>query len=574
MKKTAVLIFIILLAQKIYADPYYESARRQYIFKNFDKARELFLESAENHNNGNSYFFLGEIEKLEENYDKALYYYEKAVQEQEIEKNYLRNAYWNLIIIYEQRGKTNEVIKTCKQMWERLRYEGAKKRIEDTIDRFLWTDNEEAAELYREGLILQDSGDPEGAEQHFNEALYISSSFLAPRVELGLAAYRSGDLRRAAYYLNSVASAIPFYSDIHLVMGDIAMKMRNWRRAVYHLNLVFEFGLLDRNTEFTALLRRASSLHKLRRFDEAVEDIERALEINPRSLAGIILLASINLDRNNKEEALANLRQAERIDSRNPFVLLNMGEILLDKEDSGYVDYFQRLFNSRKQDESPSGRQVRAYTALVEHYYEYQNYRKALDIRAAIPVSRRDDHLNRITAYSHYHLKEYDNALSFFQMIRLRNEDHLIYAKAHYMNGSPDKAKNHLSARFHNRELIDAAENDRDLSKVVAEIRREREATRTPAPAPVQRPVIKPDPPAAPDEHEKEKAPDMAEDSDISGEEADVEPDRESDIHSGKETPGETGEDMENPDEGPDTEADGDNGLFPEEIDYDNYLFQ
>lgn len=568
MKKTALIIITILISfQMLYADSYYERGRTQYVYKNFDNARELFLKSAESYSNGNSYYFLGEIEKLEENYDKALEYYELAIEKDHILSKYLRNAYWNIIVIADQSGDINRVIRTCRSMWNRLKDQSAKRRIENTIDQYLWTDNEEAIEIYQEGLSLQDKGDHEGAEQHFRRALSRSSSFHAPRVELGLAAYRRGDLSQAASYLSPVSSAIHFYADIQLVMGDIRMKQQNWSQAVRHLDRVFEFGLLDSSTELTALLRRANSYHKMRRYDQAAEDLERALEINPDSLSAVLLLASININSNNYEEALKNLRKAERMDRNNPFILLSAGEIYQKQEDERFASYFQRLLNNRDKENPPSRRETDAYIALMKHYYENGKYKKAADTSEAIPENYMNNDLRLIIAYSRYNIKEYEKAITRFKEIhRLSEDDHLAIARAYSLKGNRSEAKKYLSSRYSNRSLMEAAEEDKTLASLVKEIRETRnEALKSPEPEPGPEPEKKPadkqedreeEPPEDPETGEKDtEDPDPAGDipaetTKTDSEEKPEEPEKESQEDS---TP------VENTDEETKSEPDADN---------------
>ncbi|RPI97806.1 MAG: hypothetical protein EHM32_00760, partial [Spirochaetales bacterium] len=61
------LLFIMSLAVDVHAG-YFEQGSRYYVYRNYARAREMFLKAVEASNDGNAYYFLGEIEKNEKNF--------------------------------------------------------------------------------------------------------------------------------------------------------------------------------------------------------------------------------------------------------------------------------------------------------------------------------------------------------------------------------------------------------------------------------------------------------------------------------------------------------------------------
>ena len=107
--KKAILIFItgLSLESGLFAG-YFEKGCKNYTYKKYDVAKEMFLKDIEIRDNGNAYYFLGEIEKIEGNFQQAKEYYKESITKR-ISKKYLKLAYWNMIVIEEQRGNYQEM---------------------------------------------------------------------------------------------------------------------------------------------------------------------------------------------------------------------------------------------------------------------------------------------------------------------------------------------------------------------------------------------------------------------------------------------------------------------------------
>ena len=138
----------------------------------------------------------------------------------------------------------------CKEMWHALRDEGARTKMEGIINKYLWTDDNEAIAKYKEGMDAKERGNHERAQELFREALRSDSSFLAPKFEIGLFYYKKGDIGNASGYFSDIAGRIPFYSEVQLIMGDIHYEKKYYSSALEYYSKADEFGLNDNDTEY------------------------------------------------------------------------------------------------------------------------------------------------------------------------------------------------------------------------------------------------------------------------------------------------------------------------------------
>jgi len=128
MKKILILLLILAFTGiSSFASQYHSMGRNAYVYRNYAKAKEMFLKDVETTGNGDSYYFLGEIAKIEKNYDEAINYFAIAVNKNTTRK-FLVNAYWNLVILYEERGDYPNYIKYCRELWFRTGDSSAKNK--------------------------------------------------------------------------------------------------------------------------------------------------------------------------------------------------------------------------------------------------------------------------------------------------------------------------------------------------------------------------------------------------------------------------------------------------------------
>ena len=183
-KLTFILLILLFIKTNLFAD-FFEEGKKFYIKRQYDEAQIMFLQAAELNNNGNAYYFLGEIEKNKKDFNKSEEYFRLAIEKIKTKK-YLKLAYWNLIVFKEQSGKYQEMVRLCKELYKKTKDDGARKKVESLINKFLWTDNPEAKEFYIKGIELKGKRKIEEAKKNFLEAIQLDPSFLAPKFEIGL----------------------------------------------------------------------------------------------------------------------------------------------------------------------------------------------------------------------------------------------------------------------------------------------------------------------------------------------------------------------------------------------------
>ncbi|MCL2155581.1 MAG: hypothetical protein FWH53_07960 [Leptospirales bacterium] len=475
--KKIILTYLILITaySNAIAQNYYGIGRGAYTYKNFDKARENFLlDIKDNPNRGDSYYFLGEIEKISKNYDQALEYYQIAVTKKTTGK-YLTNSYWNILILSEEKGDYNNLVKYCRELWFRTKDKSAKQKIETIINKQLWTSNESAIEKYNQGIELAKKGDSAGAAALYKEALSIDSSFLAPRFELGMKAYNSGNESEALYQLSYIGNKIPFYAEVHMILGELNFKKNNYSAAVNNYTSMINYGFIDKNTEYKAILRRGACYYYLNRYDEAENDIESALNYIKNDIEPMMMLSAIYIKKKDFDEALKLLSRAEILSPNNTMILFQTGSIYYHKNDPQYISYFDKLFDMTKKNDTELTKYTKAFKLLLTVHFDRKNYTHSLEIAEAVNRVQKDDEVIIIGAKSSYNLKLYSKSIGLFEQVQLNNNIKPMLASAYAQTGNKNKAvevlKSLLNDEFAKREAM----KDPLLNDYIKEIEKEKE---------------------------------------------------------------------------------------------------
>jgi len=477
MKKPSLFLLFLLIISLIgpYAANagYFDEGKKYYIYKKYDKAREMFLKQVEKGDHGDSYYFLGEIEKMQENYPAAEDHFRKAIAVPSTTRKYKRNAYWNVIILTEQRGDYAALMVACKEMWHALRDEGARTKMEGIINKYLWTDDNEAIAKYKEGMDAKERGDHERAQELFREALRSDSSFLAPKFEIGLAYYKKGDIGNASGYFSDIAERIPFYSEVQLIMGDIYYEKKYYSSALEYYSKADEFGLNDNDTEYHILIKKANCNYNLGDLVDAELDLERARKIRPSSLDPLLLEAAVMIKQEKFDEALKILVKAESLKPDNAAILFQIGSIYYNRKDWRYLSYFDRVYSLAKAD-GDEARYARIIPILVAGYYEKKEYQKALDFIGQARAGAITHDLRLMAAHSSYQLGRYDAAIDHFEKISLAPKDQAVLCKAYARSGRDDRAREIIERAMSNDEFAREARSDSHLSRIIANLEQER----------------------------------------------------------------------------------------------------
>jgi tetratricopeptide (TPR) repeat protein len=476
MKKPYFLLVSLILAlavPQIAVAGYFEEGKTYYIYKKYDKAREMFLKRVEQGDHGDSYYFLGEIEKMQGNYAAAEEHFRKAIAIPSTTRKFLRNAHWNVIILTEQRSDYPALMLACKEMWYSLKDDGARSKMEGIINKYLWTDDEEAIKLYKDGMKAKENGDTETAQSLFKDALRSSGSFLAPKFELGIYLYKKGDMDGAARFFSDIAERIPFYSEVQLLMGNIHYDKKFYSSALEYFSKADEFGLNDNDTEYHILMKMANCNYALGELEDAVIDLERARKIRSSSLDPLLLQAAIMIKQENYDEALKVLLKAESLKPDNPAILFQIGSIYYSKKDWRYLSYFDRV-NTLAKAAGDEGKYVRIIPILAAGYYEKKEYLKTLEFIGQARENMMTHEMRLMAAHSNFHLGRYDAAVASFEKISLAPFDQAVLCKVYARSGREDKAREIIERSLYNEEFAKEARTDNQLSRIIAGMDQER----------------------------------------------------------------------------------------------------
>ncbi len=434
---------------------YHGMGRNAYVYRNFDKAREYFLlDVKDNPNRGDSYYFLGELEKTLKNYDEAIKYFQITVTKSTTRK-YLINAYWNIIILYEEKGDYSNLVKYCRELWFRTGDSSAKNKIDTITNKLLWTDNDLAIEKFNQAVELSKKGDKAGAMQLYRDCLTIDANFLAPRFELGMNAYNSGNDTEALTQLFYIGERIPFYAEVHLILGGINFKNKNYEAAAGNYSSVIDSGFIDKKTEYNAKLKRGTCYYYINKYDEAEKDISSSIDYFKNDTEPLIMLSAIYIKQKNFDSAMKILSRAESISGINPVVLFQIGSIYYFKNDSKYVSYFDRLYNIIKSDDIAIKQYLRACTLLLNHHFENKNYSRSLEISESVNKIEKNTDVLLISAKSSYNLQQYEKSITLFERIPMNNNNRLMLASAYA----------HTQNKTKTIELLKSIMNDESLKK-------------------------------------------------------------------------------------------------------------
>jgi tetratricopeptide (TPR) repeat protein len=473
MKKILLTAFI-LSASAVHAGYNYDVGIRQYGAKNFDKAKDSFLkEVIDNPANGNAFYFLGEIDKNAGRFADAENNFRKAISGN-VQRKYLSLAYWNLIVLIEQRNDIGELIKLCREFQQKTGDESAKRKVDEVINKLMWTDSDDANNIYKEAIRLKDDGKINEAKMKFQDALKVDSSFLACRFEIGLILYNAGNISEAAQYLKTVGDKIPYYSAVHYLLGEIYYANKSYPASANSFSLALEYGFFDKQTQFSAFLKLSGSYYNLKDYEKAADSAQKALAINGTDREALMLVSAINIKNEKYEEALSSLNKLNSLTPNDNEILFQIGSIYyrMNKEDK-YIYYFDTIFTLTSKDGAavPS-KYHKAMLILIKALNGRSEYKRMTLVAAALPESARDYETNLSVARAYYQLREYPLSITRYERLSLNNDDdRLNLCRAYIRTSNKSKAKDLLAPLMkNNTSLSNRALSDQVLSPLAKEI--------------------------------------------------------------------------------------------------------
>ncbi len=475
---------VIMCASLAVAANYYEAGCRYYVHKNWEKAKENFLKDIESTDRGDSYYFIGEIEKNRGNLDTALDFFEKAIARKMTPK-YRNLAYWNLIVIYESKSDFPKTIKTCKYFYEVLGESSAKTKAENLINKLMWTENEDARKEYEEGLNIK-AKDYTTALQHFRQAIMLDGAFLSPVFEIGMYYYTQNQYPEALSYFNQILYRIPFYGELQMLVGDIHFQEKRYSEAASAFEAALEYAFIDKDIKYSILLKTATAYYNIGQYTKSENLLEQAISIKKGNLAPYLLLSAIQMQKNDYDNALHTLQAAYKIDSNNPEILYQLGLVYYNKHDDTAYQYFEKVYMQyrQKQKEIPS-KYIKAFIVTAQYYYTTKQYSKVVELTTMVPESLRDDSLLLHYARSLYMLAQYNEAIVHFSRLSLSDDDLLILCRCYAFVNDITKAKEILYNNYYNTNFINKVKEDKMLKPIFKEVQKQRETPVTVQPQPL-----------------------------------------------------------------------------------------
>lgn len=251
-----------------------------------DKEKTALLELIEKEPSAENYYKLGNYERINENYDKAVEYYTEAIeQKSDYEDAYICRgiAYWGL-------GKFKE-------------------SIED-YDKGILLNPKNDVLYYNRGISYNDLGKKEKTKEYFTKAVesYNKAIELSPE--------------KAMYYSNCGNS----YSNL----GEEKKAIENYNKA---LEIDSEYDYAYNN--------RGNSYHALGEYKKAIEDYNKAIELNPEyALAYNNRGVSYN-KLGEKKKAMEDYSRAIQLDPEDEIAYNNRGNSYsyLGEEEKAIEDY-------------------------------------------------------------------------------------------------------------------------------------------------------------------------------------------------------------------------------------------
>lgn len=164
---------------------------------------------------------------------------------------------------------------------------------------------------YNMGLFFLNQGNVDEALKHLNRALTLNPRYDLALYALGLAHSMNGNFEESVKYLQNCLKINPTLSDAHNILGSVYQEMG----LIDQAEREFRIALSDKNyksrdNSYYNLARLCVTKDKLQ---EALDYVEKALEINSR-MAMAYNLKGVILERlNNFEGAIESYKKATEI---------------------------------------------------------------------------------------------------------------------------------------------------------------------------------------------------------------------------------------------------------------------
>ena len=214
--------------------------------------------------------------------------------------------------------------------------------------------------------------------------------------------------------------------DFYAYIADCYMSLDDFDKAVKTLKI----GLANNCSNSTyAKSLLGESLFYLNNFEESKSVFEDLKLENPNSFFVTAYLIDINISLNNYEEAIKlgiDILNSNVLDSNDTaYILVNLGWInlkYLSNKDTA-LEYFNKALEIDKNI-------GRAYIGLAEYYFSIEDYNKSLiNYEKAVDLQEGTIDVYFGIAMCYKSLKQYDDALSYLQIVHDADNTNEIYIK-------------------------------------------------------------------------------------------------------------------------------------------------
>ena len=155
---------------------------------------------------------------------------------------------------------------------------------------------------------------------------------------LAAAELQSGEVEKAMERAHRLLKADPRNPDLHELLGQAHMLNRDWALAEKQ----WRAALRERPNSEEARFQLANTLLQLGHFQEGLQEVARAVEINPRRSDARALRGNLLAGLGRMEEAAREWRLALAGDANNPGALAGLAVYLREREPETALEYARR----------------------------------------------------------------------------------------------------------------------------------------------------------------------------------------------------------------------------------------
>jgi tetratricopeptide (TPR) repeat protein len=241
--------------------------------------------------------------------------------------------------------------------------------------------------------------------------------------------------------LINLRNARPEDGEAHFLLGDVHFNLDEFREGLSELREAVRIEP-DR-TEWR--MRLAQAMFAFRLYDDARQNVDRVLEVEPRNIDALLLRAGLHSIKGDNDAMLADVDKALEIDPKHKGALAFKAQVLGRKGDlAGAEEYLRKLLEV---DPTTANHMemARFLATLGRHPEALEESRKAIDVAKDAEEKVRAQ-LN--LANLHLNLGEIDKTFEVLQTAREEdptNADLLLsLARLHHANREPEKAESLL----------------------------------------------------------------------------------------------------------------------------------